>query len=421
MRSGRILLATWGSLGDLNPVLRVARALQDRGHRVVLATLDLYADYAAALDLPFHPLPPSLAIEDAEGFVARLMDPKTGPRFLFSEVLSPAVRGQYAALGAAAATLGGVDAVVSHMITPAAALFAEKTGTPWASLMLQPQGYWQDTDPPEVDLLPWIRPILALHPAMTRGFLSLVKKTTAGWIGPIVALRDELGLSHRGHPMFEGQHSPYLPLGLFSPLLLRTRKGLPAKAELTGFPFATTAEPVLDDGIERFLAAGEPPILFTLGSSATWVAGPFWRMAVEAAGRLGRRALLVGRPNTMPAALPESCFTAEYASYARLMPRCAAIVHQGGMGTTAEALRSGRPMVVVPFAYDQPDNAARCQWLGVGRTVLRQRLSTDRLTAALGTVLADGAIARRCAEIGAQVAAETGAVRAAEAIEGLFR
>ena len=94
-----------------------------------------------------------------------------------------------------------------------------------------------------------------------------------------------------------------------------------------------------------------------------------------------------------------------------------AIVHQGGVGTIAQAMRAGRPMLVVPFAHDQYDHAARLTRRGIGLTLERGRYTEARATARLRRLLEDPSFAARAAEIGARVRAEHGALRAAEAIE----
>jgi UDP:flavonoid glycosyltransferase YjiC (YdhE family) len=128
--------------------------------------------------------------------------------------------------------------------------------------------------------------------------------------------------------------------------------------------------------------------------------------------------LLVGRdlPNR-PASLPRGVVAFDYAPYSELFPRAAAIVHQGGIGTTAQALRSGRPMLVVPFAFDQPDNAERARRLGVGRTIARSRYSVASATRELARILDDPSIAARASDVGHTIAREDGVGRACDAIE----
>jgi UDP:flavonoid glycosyltransferase YjiC (YdhE family) len=111
--------------------------------------------------------------------------------------------------------------------------------------------------------------------------------------------------------------------------------------------------------VQQFLDSGPPPIVFTLGSAAVHLARDFYVQAAAAAQLLGRRAILLLGRNPAPPHLPSTILPWNYLPYARIFPSAAAIVHQGGVGTTAQALRAGRPMLVMPFAHDQFDNARR--------------------------------------------------------------
>ena len=163
--------------------------------------------------------------------------------------------------------------------------------------------------------------------------------------------------------------------------------------------------------------------MFTLGTSAVEAAGSFYEVSAEAARRLSRRAvLLVGRhARNRPRVDRADVLAVDYAPHAVLFPRAAAIVHQGGAGTLHQALAAGRPTLVVPHAHDQPDNAHRVERLGISRTVYPRRYTVSAVERALGELLVDGHCAARAREVGAVVAAERGASRAADALEGLLR
>lgn len=170
----------------------------------------------------------------------------------------------------------------------------------------------------------------------------------------------------------------------------------------------------------RFLDTGEPPIVFTLGSSAVNDARDFFRVSVEAACALGRRAvLLIGTDprNRSVEPLPASILACPYAPYSHLFPHAAAIVHQGGVGTTAQGMRAGKPTLIMPYSHDQPDNAARVSRQGLSRTIDRDHYTLDRLCQALSPLLTDPAYARHAAEIGRKVSAEDGLKTACDAIE----
>ena len=175
--------------------------------------------------------------------------------------------------------------------------------------------------------------------------------------------------------------------------------------------------------LARFLDAGPPPLVITLGSSAVVDAGPFYEHSVAAAKRLGRRAaLLVGKnPRNRPASLPEGIVAFAYAPYSELFPRAAAIVHQGGIGTTAQAMRSGRPMLVMPYAHDQPDNAERVRRLGVARTIARQRYTPARAAAELRHLLDNPVYRQRASAVGRKIQQEDGVRAACDALGGLLQ
>jgi UDP:flavonoid glycosyltransferase YjiC (YdhE family) len=173
----------------------------------------------------------------------------------------------------------------------------------------------------------------------------------------------------------------------------------------------------------RFLDDGPPPIVFTLGSAAVLDAGQFYVESAAAARMLGRRAILLtgsGGQNC-PSPLPPGVAVCEYAPFSELFPRAAAIVHHGGIGTTTQALRAGRPMLVMPYSYDQPDNAERVARLGVARTISRGRYTASHAAAELDRLLTNSAYAERAAVVGARVGAEDGVTIACDALEAALR
>jgi UDP:flavonoid glycosyltransferase YjiC (YdhE family) len=175
----------------------------------------------------------------------------------------------------------------------------------------------------------------------------------------------------------------------------------------------------MPDGLAHFLDDGPAPVVFTLGTSAVGAAGRFYHESAEAARRLGVRAvLLVGTdPANRPSGgLPPGVIAVEYAPHAELFPRAAVVVHQGGVGTTGQALKAGRPTLVVPYAHDQPDNAWRVTRLGVARTLYPKRYTAKRVERELVALLGDSAYGRRAAEVAAVVRSEDGVATACDAM-----
>ena len=420
----RVVFTTWGSFGDLHPFMALALELQGRGYDSVIATSPIYREKVEAQGLGFRPVRPDLPPPDAEttaDIIRRVSNARWGPSYLFRQLLIPHLRETYTDTLAA---VTGADLLVSHQVPLTAPLVAEKTGIKWISSVLFPIAFTSAYDPPTPPQLPALRAVALTHPFVARTLFGFGKWTTASWVEPIQRLRKELGLPRSRNPIFEGQHSPTLVLALFSKVLAQLQPDFPANTLVTGFPFydRSDGQPASSE-LLKFLDEGEPPILFTLGSSLVWIAKDFYRVSIEAAQRLGKRALLLtGDKRNLPQTkLPEGIAAFDYAPHRLVMPRASVIVHQGGIGTTGQALRAGRPMLIVPFGQDQPDNARRCARLDVGRTLSYSRYTTPRVVQELSQLLNTPSYRAHAAKVGQQVEDENGTKRACDAIEHVLR
>jgi rhamnosyltransferase subunit B len=212
-------------------------------------------------------------------------------------------------------------------------------------------------------------------------------------------------------------------LAMFSSAFAAPQPDWPPNTVVTGFPKydGLAAGAPLPAGLQEFLAADEAPIVFTLGSSAVLDPGSFYEESAQAAGRLNRRAVLLLGRNPPPAKLSDAVATAGYARFSELFPRASAVVHQGGIGTIGQALRAGRPMLVMPYNFDQPDNAARIARLGVGQVIRRSQYQQSRVARRLREILETPSYAHQASRLSQAVGQEDGAVTAAEAIETLLR
>jgi rhamnosyltransferase subunit B len=419
----RIVLTTFGSLGDLHPYLAIALGLQARGHEAVIATSAFYRQKIEGLGIGFRAVRPDHPDLNADpDLMRRIMDRRKGSECVIRELMMPVLRESYEDTLAAAE---GAALLVSHMLTFTTRLVAEKKGIPWASTFLQPLGFFSVYDPPVLPPAPFLAKLRFLGPAFHRPLFWCAKRSVRSWAEPWHRLRAEIGLPPTPEsPLFEGQHSPSLVLALFSKLLADKQPDWPPQTVITGSPFHDQdGEAGMPSELVRFLDAGPPPLVFTLGSSAVLDAGPFYEHSATAAKLISRRAvLLVGTdPRNRPASLPDGIAAFAYAPFSELFPRAAAIVHQGGIGTTAEAMRSGHPMLVMPYAHDQPDNAERVIRLGIARKISRYRYSPARVSAELRRLLGNPAYSQRASVIGEQVRGEDGARAACDALELLLQ
>jgi rhamnosyltransferase subunit B len=413
-RSMNILLCSFGSHGDMHPYLALGRELRLRGHGVTFATSQRYRELIESHGLAFAPLRPNLRGDDV-GLMKRIMEPKRGGEELIRRLMMPAIRDTYQDLLAPAAK---ADLLVSHVLTFAVPILAEKTGQPWVSTALSPMVFFSTHDVPALAPMPAFAKLRCLSPRLNRWLFRLPRRVSQSWSRPAAELRRELGLPPGRDPLWEGLHSPHLGLAMFSPRFGPPQPDWPANVEVTGFPFLERPDEQPDAQLDRFLGGGERPIVFSLGSSAVNVAGDFYATAARATQRLGRRAVLVAGAgaNALRAGLPATITAIEWANHQTLFPQVAAVVHHGGVGTTAEALRAGVPQLVVPFAHDQFDNGERVRRMGCGSVLFRSRVTEQRLTQALGQLLADVSAARTAQLESRSIRQEAGAVQAAEAI-----
>jgi UDP:flavonoid glycosyltransferase YjiC (YdhE family) len=413
----RILLATIGSLGDLHPYIAIAQALARRGAEPVIATAPDYRAEVEREGIAFHPVGPGFGyFGDYRALMQKLFEPRRGTEFLVREIVMPHLRSAYADMSKAAE---GADLLVSHPLTVTLPLIAEQRRLPWAATVLSPLSLMSPSDPPLIAGVEWLYSLRRLGRAPYQMVFSLLKLISRRWEAPLRELRRELGLPPaRGLALLDGQFSPYLNLALFDPHLATPQPDWPRNLHITGAPLHDGAmgedeRRALDD----FLAAGEPPLVFALGSSAVWVAGDFWQHAIEAAQRLRRRALLItGRDTPLGLALPHDIRAFPYLPYSLIFPRALAVIHQAGIGTLSQALRSGRPQLIVPFAFDQPDNARRAAALGLARVLPLRKVSPRSLADELAALLDRASYAERAAPIARELAAINGAERAAEAL-----
>jgi UDP:flavonoid glycosyltransferase YjiC (YdhE family) len=212
---------------------------------------------------------------------------------------------------------------------------------------------------------------------------------------------------------------------MFSHVLGVAQKDWPEHTLITGFCFydADAGNAALPEQLEKFLSAGEAPVVFTLGSAAVLAAGDFYEQSAKAAKKLGVRAvLLIGSDarNRPKGELSDSICVADYAPYSALFPRATLAVHQGGVGTTAQCLRAGRPMLIMPYSHDQPDNARRMRRLKVARVIQRSNYLPVRVARKLGAMLEEPKFAARAALVAERLTHEDGVASACDALEDLF-
>lgn len=407
----RVAFACIGSLGDLHPMLALAVEAKRRGHDAVVAAAPGYSANVGAAGVGFHPLRPEIPGGPAQ--LAYYFHMSRGPGRLLGEVVFAGIRETHADLCAA---VRGADALVVGELLYTAGLAAEGEGIPWLNAVLAPTSMLSATDPSVLAPAQFLHPFRRLGAWVHR--LAYLGGRLQGrlWAREYFRFRREMGLPGGGNPIFDTKHSPHGTLAMFPEFLGAPQPDWPRASVQCGFPFYGQGE--AGPALAEFLDAGAAPLVFTLGSIVAHFEPRFYHAAVEAAQRLGMRAvLLTGRNSAVPGDLPPGIFSAPYEPLGALLPRAAAVVHAGGIGTCAEALGAGVPSVVVPFAFDQPDNAWRLRKLGVAGVVPRNSISAKNLAAALGRVAGNPEMREIALRIARGIDPAAGVRRAVDAIE----
>jgi rhamnosyltransferase subunit B len=411
-----IVIATIGSLGDLHPCLALGRELLNRGCRVTIATTPYYRSKVEGAGLSFRSMRPDWNPTDAK-LIRSCEDLRRGLEVLYRQMLLPELEHTYHDLILAAED---ADLLIAGELVYAAPLVAEKSGLPWVSLILSPFSFFSCFDPSFTVNLPVLFHLRRAGPVVYKAALGLGKLATRHWSNPVRRLRRKEGLRRKCEPVFEDKFSPHLVLALFSQYFAPKQRDWPEQTLQPGF--LSQGDPLDVDafrGLDKFLSAGTPPLVFTQGSAAVHNARDFYDISVKAAKRLGLRALLIGTSATLEND-SNDVLVLPYVPYSHVFRKASAIIHQGGSGTTGEALRACRPMLVVPYGWDQPDNAYRIERLGAGIHLPRSRYTVETATAAVRRLLDNPRFSAISAELGSHIQAENAIGSACDAIDSLL-
>ncbi|MGD9631240.1 MAG: glycosyltransferase [Pyrinomonadaceae bacterium] len=416
----KIVLATFGSLGDLHPKIAIGLELKVRGHNVTIAAMEYYREKIGLTGLGFAPMAPHLDPDDRH-LVRDMMDPHKGTEEILGKILLSDPRPMFDDLVKAARD---ADLLVTGEVVIAARSVVETTGIKWVSTSVAPISFMSAYDPPVPPPAPWFENLRFMPAAFHRLVFNIAKNQVRKWYGPYRSFRERLGLDPDHDPIFDGKFSDDLHLAIFSKVLGVSQPDWPPHVVQTGFCFydGQSDSGQMPPKLDAFLGAGEPPIVFTLGSAAVMDPGEFFNQSIKAAKLLKKRAvILYGQFNDPPDGLDDDVVGFEYAPFSALFPLAACVVHQGGVGTTGQVLRAGVPHLIMPYGHDQPDNAARCRRLGVAEVISRTRYSASSAASLLSKILTEESYLRNARQCGAAVRAEYGALLAADEIEKLLR
>ncbi len=407
----RVALVAYGTRGDVQPFVCLARALADRGHEVRLIAPRNGEEMARAADLPFGALP-----IDAQSLI--LAEP--GQRMLAAGRFTTFARWMQKEEKAFATEMRrvlifeteSVDLIVSDPLLAdrceaiATArqiahvpllLFPSFPSRNFPSTMIAQRGRWRQLGP--------------LNRVSHQLVMEMLWRTARD---DVSALRQELGIAPASRGIWRALASGDAPCLLaYSQTLFPRPNDWPSSAHHAGFlaPWpelrARLGEHGVPPELDEWLEAGRPPVFLGFGSMPVLDTKSLLRTVRATLRNLGVRGILAAGWSDLDAAGDDTLFVVNDVDHQSLLPRCAAAVHHGGAGTTHASLAAGTPTLICSVAFDQPFWGAQCRRLGVGATFPFARLNAKRLTDGLRAVL-DSRVAARAKEVAQRMADEDG-------------
>lgn len=417
-QSLRVLLVGFGSHGDVHPFVGIGQRLRERGHEPVVIANAHFGPMVEKAGVGFLP------IGSEEDYLTVGADPDIWhPRRATNVVMGFALQFTaklYELLVREYQREPHRTVAAASTLALGARVAQEKTGLPLATVHLSPSVFPSLYETPAYPGLHfprwtprWVKRLI-LHGIAYRLILDrMVGKPLNEW-------RATLGLPPVRGVLKEWWNSPLLTIGMWPAWFAAPQPDWPPQVRLTGFPlYDERGLAPLDEPLVRFLEAGDPPVAFTPGS-AMFQGRWFFDAAAGACARLGRRGILLSRhAEHIPPNLPDGVIHVPFAPFSELLPRCAASVHHGGIGTTSQGLAAGVPQLIMPMAHDQFDTAARLRRMNVGRSISRHRFTAKRVARALDELLSSAVVKQTCAEVAGRFAGHDPLGATCDLIEGM--
>jgi UDP:flavonoid glycosyltransferase YjiC (YdhE family) len=412
----RIVLLPIGSHGDVHPFAAIGREMKRRGHRVTMIAAEPFCGIAAALGFDYVP---TLTDGEYQSLMNHpdLWDAAKGLRVVFDEaILRKYIPIQYDLLKRAIEPGGTV--VVAGTMGYSARILQETHGVPLVTVHLQPMSLCSVADPPvhpaghDMTWLP--KPLIRL------AYWAAEKFQTDPMLRPAINdFRRTLHLPPVSRVLTRWASSPELVLGTFPKWFGPVPDAGPAFRHVGFVPYDDANARPTPPTLSAFLADGPPPVVFSFGS-AMRTGRPYFEAAVEACTRANVRGVLLAKGgDQIPPALPANVVQFDYAPFSEVFPQAAAVVHHGGIGTTAQALWAGVPQLIMPMAFDQADNATRLRRLGLARIRFPKKFTGANVAGDLKSILADEAMKRTARDWAPKI--DDGCAVACDEIERLVR
>jgi UDP:flavonoid glycosyltransferase YjiC (YdhE family) len=370
-------------------------ALRQRGHDVAIVANPYFDDEIAVAGLEFVPLGMRDEYEELSQH-PDLWHWRRGIKLIFRHA-AKYLRALYAIVNEQIDR--GTSVLAAHGLDLASRVAGERYHVPVASINFAPQAFWSEQLSPKIagTLTGPAVPRWLKRAQFTLGERLVLEPI----VGPVLnQLRRDEGLPPVQRIFSSWWHATDAVLGLFPAWFAPPQPDWPPNTKLVGFPLWDGGRKrEMPKEVNKFLEDGTPPIVFTPGS-AHRAAEDFFQTAAAACVKLGRRGVLLTKyAEQLPRSLPADVRHFGFVPLSHLLPRAAAFVHHGGIGSCAQGLAAGIPQIIRPLAYDQFDNAARLVRLGVAREISVRRFRTANVAKSLGELISSSSQVARCREL----------------------
>lgn len=425
----KVVLVTRGTFGDAIPFVGIGKQLLALGQRPVLVSAREYEALAREHGLDWAPMAPhfdqyvkDLGMDKA-AILKKAFKPLIGGKFVAEKLVKPYLSQAFDDLGRA---LEGASLVVSGPTVSWARMIAYEKKVPWRSVMLQslPLGAMSAQDPAFMPFVPVHKMRDWLGEERYRKVFGWLRNSGRSFLAPLDNKARQVGCYDPAiNPIFEGTFSPRGTIVMIPQQMMRNPlpTDLPGPVKYAGFSFFDGGTKPLSPELEAFLAQGDPPVVFSLGSGAVGNAVDFYQHWSSLCSKLGLRALFLSADHDLERNFPPTQMLVPWVSVAALFPRAKAIVSAGGIGMCGHVVRAGVPQIIVPFNFDQPDNAARLARLGVCLPVQPSKARGPLMEEALQQLVGDQRMHERARQLKGEINQVCGTVTAARWLDADLR
>lgn len=394
----------------------IAQELKRLGLRPIIAASEHYREYVSNAKIDFHAVRPSINHEDSE-VIKAVLDTKDGPELLHKKYIFPELQNSIDDLLEIASS---ADLIVGSVLTYYVPIVSHLTNVPWINAIIAPISMWSGHDPPILAPLPFLGKMRFLNHNIHHWILKSLFKVSEPWAQPLKELRIKYGMNAGKNPFWEGLYQGEKTLCLWSEVFYSAKPDWPKNAFTTGFVFYDPKQSEsLSHEVQSFRKNHKKICIFTLGSTTVQNPKEFLEIFIETSKKLDAGCIITtGRKHIdeYKKRSNENLLFIDYAPYSLLFPLADIIIHQGGVGTTAQCLKSGTPQIVLPFCMDQFDNGYRIKRLGAGDVIEKRYLKPSKLLAAINNCLSDSTVKLSTLEISKSINRENGADYAAKEI-----